>query len=384
MYPRLFKGPRAKKSFFLFGPRGTGKTQWVQSAFPEALYLDLLGGKLAIDLQARPGMLEDLITAGADQPVILDEVQRAPELLNEVHRLIEAQHIQFILTGSSARALRRRGVNLLAGRALTYRMHPLTAAELKSDFSLDHALTWGHLPATFSEPLRDEYLQAYVANYLREEVQQEGLVRSMAVFSRFLETASFSQASLLNMANIAREVGVDRKTVAGYFQILEDLLLATIIPVFTKRAQRKLVSHHKFYFFDAGVYRTIRPMGPYDRLDEAEGAALETLVYQELSALNDYLQLGYSLYFWRTGSGLEVDFVLYGKRGVMAIEVKRTAKIQSDELKGLRAFAQDYPEAKLYLFYCGDRRLNLNGVQAIPIQEAIVALPSLLGFKEDL
>lgn len=377
MYSRLFKFT-SQKSFFLFGPRGTGKTSWLKCTFPQALYLDLLKGDLYVELCAKPERLEALIPPYFKDWIILDEVQRIPDLLNEVHRLIEEKGFRFILTGSSARSLRRKGANLLAGRALTYKFYPLTCGELQDDFTLKHALNYGMLPSTFSEEFPEKYLKAYVGTYLREEVQQEGLTRNMGAFARFLETASFSQGAPLNISEVAREAKVERKVVESYFTILEDLLLATFLPVFTKRAKRQMVNHPKFYLFDPGVFRAIRPMGPFDRPEEVDGAALETLLYQQICALNDYLDLGYTLFYWRTSTQMEVDFVLYGPKGLIAFEVKRSESIGSKDLKGLKAFASDYPEAKLFLFYGGARRKYIDSIELIPIEEGLRKLPVIL------
>ncbi|MBW1892646.1 MAG: DUF4143 domain-containing protein [Deltaproteobacteria bacterium] len=309
---------------------------------------------------------------------MLDEIQRVPELLNEVHRLIEQRRLKFVLTGSSARKLRAKGVNLLAGRALTRLMHPLTAAELENDFSLDKSLMFGHLPPIYSEKDPSDYLAGYVRTYLREEVQQEGLTRNLQAFSRFLEASSFSQASTLNISEIARDCNVNRKLAEEYFYILEDLLLAHRIPVFTKRAKRRMAIHPKFFLFDVGVYRTIRPKGPLDRPEEIEGSALETLLFQEIRANNDLHRTGYNLYYWRTGSGHEVDFILYGEKGLIGIEIKRAAKIRNQEFKGLKAFSRDYPMAALYMFYGGDKKRLVGNVELIPIKQAIVSLPDIL------
>ena len=219
------------------------------------------GGRLFNDLLARPGLLEKMIPKGFADWIIIDEVQRVPELLSEVHRLIESGGHKFILTGSSARKLRQKGVNLLGGRALTLHMHPLMCAELGSDFVFEHSLAFGQLPCAYTESDPKRYLESYVGTYLREEVQQEGLTRNLAAFSRFLEAASFSQGGVLNVAAVARDAGVDRKVVQNYFSILEDLLLAVTITPFTKRAKRKLALHPKFFYFDTGVYRTLRPGG---------------------------------------------------------------------------------------------------------------------------
>jgi predicted AAA+ superfamily ATPase len=380
MYTRLLERPlQVESSFFLFGPRGTGKTTWLKKNFPRAIYLDLLDSALYTDLLAHPERLRTLVPKGGAHAVIIDEVQRVPELLNEVHRLIESEGTRFILTGSSARALRRRGVNLLAGRALTFHMHPLTCAELGSDFSLHGSLLHGNLPLAHSAPDPQLFLKSYVQSYLREEVLQEGLTRNIGAFSRFLEAASFSQASILNVSETARECAVERKTVSGYFQVLEDLLLSVTVPVFSRKAKRRLVSHTKFYYFDTGVYRALRPAGPLDRREEIEGVCLETLVFQELRALNDYLDLGYRIHFWRTSSGAEVDFVLYGERGIVALEVKRTRRATRSDVSGLSLFKADYPSARCVLLFGGERREYRDGIELIPFEEGFKALGNLLG-----
>lgn len=366
MYTRILTSPR-DKSFFLFGPRGTGKTTWLKENFPKALYFDLLEAEVYNDLTANPGRLGAMIPPSWSDWVVLDEVQRVPALLHEVHRLIESRRLRFAMTGSSARQLARGKVNLLAGRALTMYMHPLTALELGKDFSLTHAITNGQLPATFSERDPRHYLESYVSTYLREEVQQEGLTRNLGAFTRFLEAASFSQAQLLNIAAVARECAVNRKVVENYFSILEDLLLGVRIPAFTKRATRRLVTHPKFYFFDAGVYRAIRPRGPLDTAEEIDGAAIETAVWQQVRALNDYFRLGYKLFFWRTVTGQEVDLVLYGERGIIALEIKRRNRVTGESLKGLSAFLSDYPMARAFCLYGGDRPRWEGKIRLLPL-----------------
>lgn len=382
MYKRLLVRPlRGNQSFFLFGPRGVGKTSWVRENAPNSLYIDLLEGDTYLELSSRPQQLEKLIPDNFQDWIIIDEVQRIPDLLNEVHRLIENRHYKFILTGSSARSLKRKGVNLLAGRALSFHMFPLTALELGKDFSLLKSLEFGHLPYVFSKEKAEDiqdYLEAYVQTYLREEVMQEGLTRNIGAFSRFLQTASFSQGSILNMSEISRESAINRKVVEDYFQIIEDLLLSQRIPAFTKRAKRKTVSHPKFYFFDVGIYRTLRPKGPYDSIEQGEGALLESLVYQELRAINHYLNLKYDLFFWRTVDQVEVDFVLYGPKGILAIEVKRSEKVSSQDLKGLLAFQEEYPEAKLFLFYGGTKKQFEGKIEILPITHALLSLDKLL------
>lgn len=372
MYTRLLH-PLENKSFFLFGPRGTGKTTWVKARFPDAVYLDLLESRLFTRLLADPGRLEQYIPKDHSGFVVIDEVQRVPELLNEVHRLIESRSLKFVLTGSSARKLRRGGYNLLAGRALTYQMYPLTALEMGDDFDAQQAALRGMLPLAQSDDYA-EYLQSYVQTYLEQEILQEGLTRNLAAFSRFLEAASFSQGQPLNISAVAREASVDRKVVEGYFEILKDLLIAYALPSFTKRAKRRLVAHPKFYFFDAGLYRAIRPTGPYDTPQEIGGLSLETLVCQQLTAVNDLLHLEYALYYFRTADGVEVDFVLYGKRGIKAIEVKATNRFQENMLRSLKRFRADYPEAKLFLLYGGERKLYVDDVTVLPVQEACLTM----------
>lgn len=366
MYSRIINPPKSQ-SFFLFGPRGTGKSTWLQTTFLQALTIDLLNSSLFNDLTAQPNRLEEMIPKNFEDWVIIDEVQKVPALLNEVHRLIEKRKLKFVLTGSSARKLRRKEVNLLAGRALTHFMHPLTACELKDDFSLSHSLKWGHLPSTFLAENAGDYLESYVATYLKEEVQQEGLTRNLGAFTRFLEAASFSQGGVINASEVARDCAVHRKVVENYFSIVEDLLIAHFLPVFSKKAKRRLITHPKFYFFDVGVYRTIRPKGPLDAPEEMEGPALETLVFQELRAINDYLKLGYRISYWHTASDLEVDFVLYGERGIRAIEVKRTNKIRRQHLSGLKAFLEDYPSTQAYCLYGGDHSLCIDDISILPI-----------------
>jgi predicted AAA+ superfamily ATPase len=222
------------------------------------------------------------------------------------------------------------------------------------------------------------FLESYVRTYLQEEIRQEGLTRNLGAFSRFLEAASFSQGGLLSVSAVARECTVERKTVESYFGILSDLRLAYRLPVFSRRTHRRLTSHDKFYFFDAGTYRTLRPTGPLDSPEEIEGAALETLILQELVALNSLLGKGYSLHYWRTASGLEVDFVLYGPKGLLAFEIKRSSRLGAQAFRGLQAFMQDYPMARAILVYGGSRELNEGGVRVMPVDLVFRELASIL------
>ena len=379
MYNRILKLPlEEKNSVFLFGPRGTGKTSWIKANLQDSLYFDLLEFSTYKSFSANPGRLENLIPKGYKNWIVLDEIQRVPELLNEVHRLIENYKIRFLLTGSSARSLRRRGVNLLAGRALTYHMHPFVIQELGDDFNFSYALTYGLLPAAVANTDPKKFLESYVQTYLREEVLQEGLTRNIGAFSRFLEIASFSQGNILNFSEIARELSLNRLMVANYFEILEDLLLAKRINVFTHRSKRKMVAHQKFYFFDVGVYRSLRPMGPLDIKEESDGAALETLFFQSLLAINDYFNLDYKIYFWRTSTGIEVDFVIYGPCGLHAFEIKRSSQVTNKALRGLKNFKKDYPESKLHFLYLGKHKEYHGDIDVIPFEDALKDLPKLI------
>ncbi len=365
LIPRFLPVP--DRSSFLFGPRGTGKSTWLKEKFPDALFVDLLKQDTFRRLSARPERLEELI-AGAPgaEVVVVDEVQRVPELLHTVHSLIEQKSgRQFIMTGSSARKLRRGGVDLLAGRALVRTMHPFMAAELPS-FRLDTALQTGLLPIVLAAEAADDVLSAYVSLYLEEEVQREGWVRNLGNFARFLEAVSFSHASVLNVSNVARECHVERRTVQGFLEVLNDLLLCFTVPIFAKRAQRKTTVHPKFYYFDAGVYRSLRPHGPLDQPEEIDGCAFEGLVAQHLKAWIAYSGAGTDLYFWRTRAGTEVDFIVYGDLGFWAIEVKNSAVVRPQDLRPLRSFRTEYPECEPMLLYRGTERLLVDDIWCLP------------------
>lgn len=372
--PRYFTPP--EDHFFLLGPRGTGKTWLTGRLFPDALRIDLLDPETLRSMSARPERLRELLAARPDtRQVVVDEVQKLPDLLEVAHLLIEEkQDVQFIFTGSSARKLRRAGVNLLGGRAAQKSLHPFMAAELGSRFQLDEALRLGMLPVVLGAKDPAEILRAYNGLYLREEVQMEGLVRSVGSFSRFLESISFSHGAVLNLAGVARDCQVNRKTVEGFMEILEDLLLAFRLPVFSRRAQRELAVHPKFYFFDSGVFRANRPAGPLDAPAEIDGAALEGLVAQHLRAWCDYSRGDHRLYYWQTRSKVEIDFVVYGETCFHAIEVKNSVRVRPEDLRGLKKFGDDFPESSRWLLYRGRERLLIDGILCIPCEEFLLAL----------
>ncbi len=369
---RTFIAP--KESFFLFGPRGTGKSTYLRDNFPNAKLIDFLDPGTYRSFIGRPEILKEIVEGNSDKKIfILDEIQKIPEVLTVVHQLIETKKkVQFILTGSSSRKLKRAGVDLLGGRAELCRMHPFTAKELGSYFNLESALKFGLLPLLYDKSDPSSSLRAYLGLYVKEEVFSEGLVRNIGNFSRFLEAVSFSHASILNTSNVARESGVERKTVEGYLSILEDLLLSFTIPIFSKKAKRDLISHKKFYLFDAGVFFEMRPKGPLDAPEEIAGASLEGLVAQNLRAYLDYEKKSANLYYWRTRSGLEVDFVLYGKDIFWAIEVKNSNKVRTEDLKGLQQFLLDYPTCDAYLLYRGKERLKKDNILCLPIEDFLL------------
>ena len=360
-------------SFFVFGPRGTGKSTWLREVYPDAVYIDLLDQGAFRTYLARPERLEEVVGGNPKaKTFIVDEIQKAPALLDQIHRLIEAnrqRQLQFVLTGSSARKLKRAGTDLLAGRAVLKTLHPFMAAELGTSFDFMQSLRLGMIPLVLGSMNPEETLGAYVSLYLREEVQAESMVRNVGNFARFLEALSFSHASLLNTAQVARDCQVNRKTVDGFIEVLEDLLLGFRLQVFSKRAQRLLVQHPKFYYVDPGVFRSIRPKGPLDSPEEIGGACLEGLVAQHLRAWIAYSNGGHTLHFWRTKAGLEVDFIIYGQETLVALEVKRSATVTGKDLRSLAEFIQDYPQAKACLLYGGRERLRINNITCLPCDE---------------
>lgn len=371
---RLFLEP--KTSYFLFGPRGTGKSTLMAERHPEALYINLLLSHTRREFQTRPEILLEMVRAQPDgQIIVIDEIQKVPELLSLVHVLIEEKkNWKFILTGSSARKLKREGVDLLGGRALNKTLHPFMAIELGDEFNFEEALHHGLLPLRFSSAEPDETLSAYISLYLDEEVKAEGLVRHIEPFARFLEVLSFSHGAIINMSHISREAAVKRSTAESWFSIVQDFLIVFQVPVFTRRAKRLLSSQPKLYFFDAGVFRALRPKMILDQPSEIDGAGLEGLIAQHLRAWIDYTNETHDLYFWRTKSGVEVDFVVYGSLGLWAIEVKNSQHIRPSDLKGLKNFKEDYPEAQAILLYRGEYLLMKGDILCMPAEKFVRSL----------
>ena len=345
-----------RQSAFLWGPRKTGKTTFLKTAFPDSTVYDLLQTDLLLEFTKRPSLLRERLLAAEPkrlkEPIIIDEVQKVPQLLDEIHWLIENKGLRFILCGSSARKLKRGKANLLGGRAWRYEMRPLISAEL-GEVDLLKALNRGLLPAHY---LQEEYrksLRAYVRDYLKEEVFDEGLTRNIPAFSRFFDAVGYSHGELTNYANIARDCGVDAKTVKEYYQILVDTLLGTMIEPYSRRQDRQVISKAgKFYLFDVGVAGAIIQRRIPQEKGEPFGKAFEHFILMEILAHRSYRELDYDLNFWRTKSGLEVDFIL--GRGEVVIEVKGSSRIDSSDVRPLKAFIQEYRPAKAFVV-CNER-----------------------------
>ncbi len=334
----------AGKSTFLWGARKTGKSSWLHERFPQSLYYDFLKTDVMLEFTRHPAALREQLLAkdlsALRTPVILVEVQKVPQILDEVQWLIETQKLRFVLCGSSARKLKRGQANLLGGRAWRFEMHPLVSAEIPG-FNLLQALNRGLLPAHYLDPHYHRSLRAYVQDYLKEEVFAEGLTRNIAAFSRFFDAVGYSHGELINYTNIASDAGVDAKTVKEYYQILVDTLLGTFIEPFKRRQSRQVISATpKFYLFDVGVAGSLTRRQIPEARGEQFGRALEHFIFMELHAHRSYSELEYHMHFWRTMTGLEVDFVLGD--GEMAVEVKGAGRVSNKELKGLTAFAEEF------------------------------------------
>ncbi len=364
----------SEKSHFLFGPRQTGKSSLIRATFPEGrkpgdtLFYDLLDSRDYARLLAAPQRLGEEIRPRT-RLVVIDEVQRLPELLNEVHRLIETRGIRFLLTGSSARKLRRGGVNLLGGRARTKYLHPFSRIELKGRFDLNRAIRHGLLPPIYLSDNPEDDLAAYVGNYLQQEIAAEGLTRNVPAFSRFLEVAALSNATIANFTHIANDAQVPRTTVHEFFEILKDTLILHEVPAFRESRTRKALASSKWYFFDVGVVSHLqgRLVGP--RTPEF-GPAFETYILHELLCHRDYAK-GLPVSHWRSASGYEVDFVLGDHT---AVEVKAKANVADRELRGLRALGEEKMLKRLVCVSLEPRARHLGDVTVLPYAEFLDAL----------
>jgi len=366
--PRLLEPPR--KSFFLMGPRGTGKSTWLRAAFPDAHVVDLLSEEVYQRLLANPSLFaSELGAVDRGRWVVVDEVQRLPQLLNEVHRFIEGRGLRFVLCGSSARKLKRAGVNLLAGRALHRAMHPFVPEELAQKFSLDEALRYGLLPIVWDSEERDETLGAYAQMYLKEEIQAEAVVRNLAGFARFLPIAALYHGQVLNVTNIAREAGVARTTVAAYLEVLEETLLCFRVPAYEARLRVRERKLPKWYWCDSGVVRAVkRVSGP--PVPEERGVLFEGLVAQIIRSYRDYRKLYDEFYHWGAPgpTSTEVDFLLRRGGDLVAVEAKSGNVFTEAWCRGLRALADlKGLRRRIVVFPEGPRLQTEDGIEAVPL-----------------
>jgi predicted AAA+ superfamily ATPase len=381
--PRLMSRPEG--SFFLFGPRGTGKSTWLRHVLPDALFLDLLDSALYLELARTPGRLEAL---AGNRPegawIVLDEIQKIPQLLDEVHRLMELRRWRFALCGSSARKVRRGGANMLAGRALTLNMEGFSAGELGRAFDLNLAIDWGTLPFVLREPGQAaDILSAYLNTYLKEEVREEGLVRRVPPFVRFLAVAGQMNGQTVNLQNIARESGVARSTAETYFAILGDTLLGHFLPAWRPRLKVREAAHPKFYWFDPGVARAAAGWlrDPIDRL--WQGNALETLIFHEIRVHNEAARKHRPIAYYRTPAGVEVDFVIETSRRrasepaeIIEIEVKRAEKWNREWEGPLRSLERlrGIKLKKRIGVYTGKHSYVFDGIEVLPVEAFLDAL----------
>lgn len=351
----------AKKSYFLLGPRQTGKTSLVRRTLPDCPNYNLLDFDTFLRLSQNPSRLREELK-GYSGIVVIDEIQKLPTLLDEVQILIEEKNLRFLLTGSSARKLRRSGVNLLGGRARTVRMHPLTSAELGDQFDLLRAINFGTLPSIYfsDDPALD--LKAYAGDYLSQEIAAEGLTRNIPAFSRFLETAGLCNGEIINYQAISSDSAVPRTTVQEYFSILKDTLVAEEVEPWRKTRKRKAVATSKFYFFDIGVANHLQHAGKIELRSKLFGHAFESFVFQELAAYRDYVSNG-SVHYWRSEDRYEVDFILDES---VAVEVKGSSRLSKDDFKGLRAL-QAEKSMKSHIIVCLESvPREVEGVHVMP------------------
>lgn len=367
------QAPIKRKSIFLFGPRQTGKTFYLTRTFPKVPYYNLLQSKIFLRLSQRPDLLREELTAARplESPVIIDEIQKLPVLLDEVHSLIEEKKIRFILTGSSARKLKRGGANLLGGRATTFHLFPLVSREIP-DFDLMRALNWGTLPSVYSSDDPENDLADYVGNYLKEEIRAEGLARNIENFSRFLQTASLCNAELINFTRIGNDAQIAPRTIAEYFSILEDTLIGHILEPYTKTKKRKSVSTAKFYFFDCGVCNLLAGRKNIKPKTELFGKSFEHFVFTELRAFLSYTRDGRPLSFWRSQvSDYEVDFLIGDE---IAIEVKGSELVTERHLTGLRVLTEELKLKKKIVVSMDERPRRVDDIDILPISRFLEML----------
>jgi len=364
---RALKLPaRPDVSFFLWGPRQTGKSTLLRAAYPKARRIDLLSSREFARFSRDPGLLREEVESSREPFVILDEIQKVPALLNEVHWLIENGGVVFALCGSSARKLRRGHANLLGGRALRRELLRLVSAELGARFDIGRVLNHGYLPRHYLSDAPRDLIRAYVDDYLKEEIAAEGLTRSLPAFSDFLNAAALADGQLVNYSTIARDCGVSPYTVKAYFQILVDTLLGRFLPAYRRRPKRRVIQAPKFYFADVAVVNHLARRGVLEAGGELFGNAFENWVFHELSAYRAYRGFRFELSYWRLASGIEVDFLVDDAR--VAIEAKSTTRTHADHLRGLRELRVDHPKVKVRAAVTLDphARRTDDGIEILP------------------
>lgn len=355
------------KSCFLFGPRQTGKSTLISTQIPNCPVINLLDSTLLTTLSAQPARLRDLVPAQAGM-VAIDEIQKLPELLNEVHLLIEERGTKFLLTGSSARSLRRKGINLLGGRARSRQLHPFSAIELGAQFSIDSALNRGLIPGIYFSDDAESDLAAYVGDYLQEEIANEGLVRSLPNFSRFLHVAAWSHTKQINYESVANESKVAASTVREFFQILRDTLIGYNVGPWGKGRRRKEVASSKFYLFDGGVARRLQQRKAVNVGSPEYGEALEGYIFHELRTYSDYERPDTEISYWRTNTQIEVDFIIDSQT---AVEVKASSSIAARDLRGLSAIAEEGDFRRRILVCLEPTPREENGIEILPVQDFV-------------
>jgi len=375
MYTRLLSAP--SQSIFLFGPRGTGKSTWIRHNFTSAVTYDLLNTGEALRLTKEPQMLyRELAGLPSDSWAVIDEVQKVPALLDEVHRLIESHRLRFVLSGSSARKLRRGGANLLAGRATTTSMFPLVSAEVSFKFDVQRAIIYGMLPMAVTRDDPEDYLRTYAETYLDQEIRAEALTRNLGAFSRFLEIAARQNGQITNATGIARDAGISRHTVQNHFEILEDTLLGFWLPAWKLKSAAKQVQHSKFFFFDSGVARALTGRLPYPPTPEEMGPLLETFILHEVRAYLSYTGRNYALSFWRTYDGTEVDVICETPDGFVAIEIKSTTRWDKRFNRGLRRIREEFgaERTRCYGLFLGERSALWDDIHVLPVLDFLKQL----------
>jgi predicted AAA+ superfamily ATPase len=363
---QLSKTP--EESFFLWGPRQSGKSMLLRSLYPDALWYDLLQTDLFVRMTERPNLLREELLYGrrGAKVVIIDEIQKVPALLDEVHWLIENTDHVFGLCGSSARKVRRGHANLLGGRAIRHQLYGFVSAELGAEFELVRMLNHGYLPRHYLRSSYEKLVRSYVNDYLKEEIAAEGLIRNLPAFSSFLRAAALSDTELINFANIARECNISGPTVKEYFQILEDTLLADFIPAYRHRPKRRVIEAPKFYFADVGIVNYLAKRGWLEPGSETFGKAFENWIFHELNAHRSYSERHYDVSYWRLASGTEVDFIVNDME--IAIEAKSATRITTNHLRGLQELLKDHREVKRRIVVCLESRprKTQDGIEILP------------------